>query len=215
MSVKHGWDVSFAGTYVEGGPPTEVADLLTVSWPHFLEKELNKRTTAIIKEMDHELLHDLHKVGFQTNDGIDGSGFPHLAWNYAGGYYLDVGTSRLIADKKIGVVSGTNISHFTETSAVFEDGREVECDIVVCATGFGDGRAPIQKLIGPDLASKLSPIWGLDEEGEMRSLWRGTGVENLWIMFGNLALCRFHSLHVALQIKALEEGLWDGKRYEA
>lgn len=47
----------------------------------------------------------------------------------------DVGTSSLIAEKKIDLVSKTKLSHFTEKSAVFDDGREVECDVVVCATG--------------------------------------------------------------------------------
>ena len=73
------------------------------------------------------------------------------------------------------------------------------CDVVICATGFGDARGPIQKLIGPELGEKLRPLWGLDDEGEMRSVWRGSGVDRLWVMMGNLALGRFHSKHIALR----------------
>jgi len=214
MSTKNGFEVVFKGTYEENGPPTEVADLITAATPNKFAKLIQQRTTQVIKNLDRQILEDLEKVGFRTNDGLDGTGFALLAWEKAGGYYLDVGTSRLIADKKIKLVSNTELSHFTETSAVFKNGQEVPCDVVVCATGYGDGREPIKRLIGPKLGPKLKPIWGLDEEGEMNSLYAGTGVQDLWIIMGNLALCRFYSRHIALQIKALEEGIWDGERYE-
>lgn len=51
-----------------------------------------------------------------------------------------MGTSRLITVKKNNLVSKTNLSHFPEKSEVFEDGRVVECDIVVCAKGIWDGK---------------------------------------------------------------------------
>jgi len=80
----------------------------------------------------------------------------------------------------------------------------------------------------------MKHIGGVDEEGEIQGPWRHTGVQGLWYMMGNLALCRFHSNHVALrmfffypfsftlekclfyfilEIKAMEEGVY-GTRYE-
>lgn len=88
MTTKAGWQVSFAGTYEEGGPPTHVADLMIQSMPRYAAKGIEVRATKIIKELDKELLKGLEDVGFQLTDGIDGSGFPQLAWNKAGGYYL-------------------------------------------------------------------------------------------------------------------------------
>ncbi len=38
-------------------------------------------------------------------------------------------------------------------------------------------------------------------------MWKPLKQENLWFHGGNLHLSRFHSLHVALQIKARMEGL--------
>lgn len=38
-------------------------------------------------------------------------------------------------------------------------------------------------------------------------MWRPSGHEHLWFMGGSLALCRIMSKFVALQIKAIEEGL--------
>jgi putative flavoprotein involved in K+ transport len=45
-------------------------------------------------------------------------------------------------------------------------------------------------------------------------MWKPTAVKNLWFHGGNLALSRFYSRHVALQLKARMEGLpvtvWGG-----
>jgi len=37
---------------VEGGPPTEVADLLSASYPNHLLKQLHRDATARIAELD-------------------------------------------------------------------------------------------------------------------------------------------------------------------
>ena len=57
----------------------------------------------------------------------------------------------------------------------------------------------VQKILGDDLAARVKPMWGLDEEGELRNVWRDTGVPNFWFMMGNLMWCRFHSKHLALR----------------
>jgi len=63
-----------------------------------------------------------------------------------------------------------------------------------------------------ELIKKLKPVWGVDEEGEINGAWGYTklGVPGLWYMLGNLGMCRFYSMRVALQIKAMEEGIWSG-----
>lgn len=38
-------------------------------------------------------------------------------------------------------------------------------------------------------------------------MWRRSGHEGLWFMGGNLGLSRYYSRMLALQIKALEEGI--------
>ena len=38
-------------------------------------------------------------------------------------------------------------------------------------------------------------------------LWKPTAQDGLWIQGGNLMQARFHSLHLALQLKARMEGL--------
>ncbi|KAF8345497.1 hypothetical protein F5887DRAFT_1158732 [Amanita rubescens] len=225
MTTKNGFDIFFkgwlvyqqtvfcykisaSGLYCEDGPPTDIADRLSASFPHFMNIELARRSTARVAELDRDLLDALHKRGFRTNQGIHGTGFLILVWTKASGYYLDVGASQLIADGKIKLKNDSQITEYTETGLLFEDGSRLPADVVVFATGYNNVKEHIQKLCGDEVANKCSPIWGFNEEGELNGTWRDLGVPGLWYMMGNAALCRFHSKHIALQIKAMEEGVF-------
>lgn len=82
--------------------------------------------------------------------------------------------------------------------------------VVLCMIRYGDTRDTWRKIINPSIADKLKPIWGLDEEGEIQSVWRDSGVEGLYCMMGNLALCRFYSKHLALREFLFFCLLWRG-----
>lgn len=211
MSTKEGMPRQF-GIYTEDGPPTDIADRLSASFPNKLLKLVNQRVTKDIAQVDAKLLYDLKKCGFRTTLGEDDSGFLLLAFSKAGGYYLDVGASQMIIDGKIKLKNDSAIERLTKTGIKFQDGSELPADVIVCATGFGDARDPIRKIVGDEIINQCKPLWGLDEEAELNGVWRDTGVKNLWSMMGNLALCRFHSKHLALQIKAIETGVF-GARY--
>ncbi|TFK70711.1 FAD/NAD(P)-binding domain-containing protein [Pluteus cervinus] len=214
MTVQNGWKVLFGGLYSETAPPTHIGDRLNASFPHYMSIGLGQRQVKAIAELDKDLLEGLHKVGFRTSTGVQGTGFALLAWSRAGGYYLDTGASQLIADGKIKLKNDSQISHFTETGIKFENGSELPADVVIFATGLGDSRDHIRSICGEDILNRCKPVWGLDAEGELNGCWRDLGLKGLWYMIGNLALARFHSKHVALQIKALEEGVF-GTRYSA
>ncbi|KAF7798202.1 hypothetical protein EIP86_009419 [Pleurotus ostreatoroseus] len=214
MSTKEGMPRMMWPLFWEGGPPTEEADRLSASLPTFFTKEISQRVAAMVHEADRELLEGLKKVGYRTNFGVDGSGFVFLALARAGGYYLDVGACQMIIDGKIKVKNDAQIERFTKTGLKFTNGSEIEADVVMFATGFADYRDGIRAIIDEDPAHPLTPIWGLNEEGELRTTWREVGLPNVWYMMGNLAWSRFFSKHVALQIKAKQEGLF-GTRYSA
>lgn len=140
---------------------------------------------------------------------------------------LDVGASQLIIDRKIKLKSDGPIKKFTPTGLLFEDGSTLDADVVIFATGsvflpflgdnsvtdvyrcsFGDTRRAYFDLIkNADLHDKIRPMWGFDDEGELNGVAReigdprkgGNAVAGLWCMMGNLALCRFHSKHLALR----------------
>ncbi|KZT62299.1 FAD/NAD(P)-binding domain-containing protein [Calocera cornea HHB12733] len=212
MSTAQGMPVMMRGLYWEGGPPTDLADRLTASVPNAVSKHVYKRLTAEIREKDRVLLEGLDGVGFMRNDGPDGSGFVSLALSRAGGYYLDVGASQLIIDGKIGLKNRCEIDRFTPTGVQFTDGTELPVDLVVFATGFGDMKPVMGSIFSPEVLATLKPVWGLDKEGEIRAVWGNSGHEGFWYMMGNLAWCRFYSKHVALQIKAIQMGVF-GERY--
>jgi len=212
MTVKEGMPRLLVSVYSENGPPIDIADKITASFPHKLVKLMHQRLVQDIAAADKETLDGLRKRGFKLGWGEDNSGFVLLAWSKGGGYYLDVGASQLIIDGKIKLKNDSPIERFTHNGLKFENGSELLADVVVFATGYGDARDPIRKICGDDIGDKCKRIWGLNDEKEINGVWRDLGIPNLWSMMGNLALCRFHSKHVALQIKAIEEKKF-GTRY--
>ncbi|KDR67892.1 hypothetical protein GALMADRAFT_231787 [Galerina marginata CBS 339.88] len=122
-------------------------------------------------------------------------------------YIVDL-ENKLIAEGKIKLKNDSPIESFTETGIKFANGSEL------LRTSLGDPVDHICRVWGDEVASRCKAIWGLNDECELNGVWRDLGVPGLWMMLGNLALCRFHSTHIALQTKAMEEGIFR-MRYEA
>lgn len=212
MSSENGIAVLFAGVYEEGGPPVEDADMIFSSLPFPLVGELHKQATKVLAELDADLLAGLEKVGFKVDFGDDGSGLFMKYVTRGGGYYIDVGASRLIIDGKIKVKQGVEIERFTTDGVVFTDGTSLDADVVVLATGYQNMRESARQLLGDKVADRCTPVWGLDHEGELRTIWRRSGHDRFWFMGGNLQQARTYSKFLALQIKADEENLLPAAR---
>ncbi|KAK0196665.1 dimethylaniline monooxygenase [Armillaria mellea] len=206
MSSTAGLGVLFRGLYEENGPPTEDADIIFSSTPNHMFKILHKYATEEIAELDRPTLDGLQKVGFKIDYGVGGSGFITKYYTRGGGYYIDVGASKLIIEKKIKLKQGHEISHFTESAIVFDDGTEIEADIVVLATGYKNMKTTAVKILGPE-AERMKDVWGLDSEGELNGIYRHSGHPGIYAMGGNLAHVRFWSKRLALRIKAQVENL--------
>ncbi len=80
-------------------------------------------------------------------------------------------------------------------------------DLVVTATGFANQQEVVRASLGDMVADRVGQVWGLDDGGELRNMWRPTPQPGLWFTAGSLAQCRIYSKFLALQIKAREEGL--------
>lgn len=39
-------------------------------------------------------------------------------------------------------------------------------------------------ICGPQVVAKLLPVWGLDQEGELNSVWKESGHEGIWLGLG-------------------------------
>ena len=124
-----------------------------------------------------------------------------------GGYYFNVGCSDLIISGKIGLLQFANIETFVAEGARLSDGRVVPADLLVLATGYKNQQETVRAFLGDAIAEKIGPVWGFDDGGELRNMWRRTAQPGLWFTAGSLAQCRIFSRYLALQIKALEEGL--------
>jgi len=90
---------------------------------------------------------------------------------------------------------------------VYTDGSEEAADTVVFATGYGNVREVIGRLFGDDVRERCTDVWGVDDQGELQSVWRHSGQDGLWVMGGNLFLVRQYARVLALQLKAAELGL--------
>ncbi|KAF8903686.1 hypothetical protein CPB84DRAFT_1814587 [Gymnopilus junonius] len=214
MSAKKGIPMLLGGLYSENGPPTELADRLNNSMPNLLMAGITYRMTNLIADADKETLDGLHKRGFRTNAGFKDCGLLFGVFTKAGGYYMDMGGSQYIIDGRIKLKNDSQIKGFIEGGLKFEDGSELSADVVVFCTGLGDPRDSLRKLFGDEVADKSTQIWGLTEEGELSGCYRDIGFPGLYNIQGNLALCRFFSKTLALQIKAIEEGVF-GNRYSS
>ena len=56
-------------------------------------------------------------------------------------------------------------------SLMFQDGLSLEADLVVFATGFKPLEATVCDIFGDDVASKSTPLWGLNEECEINGTY--------------------------------------------
>ncbi|KAL8920153.1 MAG: hypothetical protein Q9208_006399 [Pyrenodesmia sp. 3 TL-2023] len=200
-------DVEMKGVYSEDGPPVEDADMLNMSVPNPVGARLKVDANREINRRDATLLDGLTAAGFALDSGPDCSGLFMKYLHRGGGYYIDVGASQLVADKKIKIKQGQEIERVNAHSITFTDGSELEADEIVFATGYQNMRETARKIFGDELADRVKDVWGFDEEGETRTMWRRTGHPGFWFFGGNLALCRFFSRLLALQIKGLEVGL--------
>ncbi|KAK4690947.1 hypothetical protein P7C71_g5949, partial [Lecanoromycetidae sp. Uapishka_2] len=208
ISAKTGLFMLHEGLYDEGGPPTEDADVYGQSLPIPVQFALNVGGTNRIAAADKENLDGLTKAGFKIDFGDDGSGIYRKYVTRGGGYYIDVGASQLIIDGKIKLQqSPDGIKCFEPDALVLADGTKIEADIVVLATGYDNMVTSARKILGDKVADRCKEVWDLDEEGEINAMWRPSGHPHFWFMGGSLALCRIYSRFVALQIKAIEEGI--------
>lgn len=202
-------EIALAGLFSEDGPPVDDADMLVHSMPNSMLKAIQVEVVKRQRENDKDLLRGLERAGFRTDDGPDGSGLFFKYFQRGGGYYIDVGASRLIADGKIKVRQAREVSEILPRGMRLSDGTELEADEIVFATGYQGMRSQTRQIFGHDAAEKVAhDVWGLNAEGEWRTMWQRSGHPGLWYHGGNMALCRYYSRLLALQIKGLDEGLY-------
>jgi putative flavoprotein involved in K+ transport len=200
---------------VAAGVTTFKADTIFASLPFRILPTLQIPVYNAIRERDAEFYRRLEQAGFVLDYGEDDSGLFLKYLRRGSGYYIDVGASELVANGDVKLANG-QVVELTEDEVVLDDGTRLPADLVVYATGYGSMNQLASDIIGQDMADKAGKVWGLGSgttkdpgpwEGELRNMWKPTAQEGLWFHGGNLALSRYYSHYLALQLKARMEGI--------
>jgi cation diffusion facilitator CzcD-associated flavoprotein CzcO len=192
--------------YSEGIPFGD-CDLLATSFPYPVLQRAYQLSTAKSKMVDRKLIKGLEQKGFRIWYGEDETGFQMMYLRYGGGYYFNVGCSELIVSGAVKLMQFGDIERFVPEGPLLKDGSAVPAELLVLATGYENQQETVRLYLGDEIADRIGPVWGFDEGGELRNMWRRTAQEGLWFTAGSLAQCRIFSRYLAIQIKALEEGL--------
>jgi len=201
--------------YAQPGANIDLADLMFAANPFRPRTLAEKGFTDYLRQIDADFYQRLERSGFNLWHGEDETGFFMAYYRRAGGYYIDVGGSELIASGEIRVQRGA-VKEILADGLLMTDGAFVPAEVIVYATGYRPMSEWVGKLISPEVERKIGPCWGLGSgtecdpgpwEGELRNMWKPTAQEHLWFQGGNIMQGRFHSLHLALQLKARLEGV--------
>jgi putative flavoprotein involved in K+ transport len=201
---------------VERGITTDTADLIFASIPYRILPDIQRPAAEEAARRDADFYDRLRKAGFLVDFGDDGSGLFMKYLRRGSGYYIDVGASELIADGRVKLRSGVQVTGLGETGVLLDDGSELPADLVVYATGYGSMNGWAAKIISQEVADRVGKCWGLGSgttkdpgpwEGELRNMWKPTRQPGLWFHGGNLHQSRHYSQFLALQLKARQEGI--------
>lgn len=188
-------------------PCLEDGDLIATASTYPLIVKGYQLAVEKMEQLDKDLIAGLIARGFKYDLGEDKTGHQMKYRRRGGGYYLDVGCAGLIIKGDVGLLQFDQIERFEAEGARLKDGTLQKADLLVLATGYYTQRELVRRLLGDAIAERVGEIWGFGANGEMANMWKRTPQQGLWFMAGSLAQCRIYSKYLALQIKALEEGL--------
>ncbi|KAI0414711.1 flavin-binding monooxygenase [Xylaria grammica] len=192
------------------GVSTEEADVLGNSLPLKLIRTVSIDLTRLMCAHDKATVDGLQKAGMALRTGEDGYGLADYQLIHGGRFYIDRGASQMIVDGRIKIRKCEGgIGAFHPNGLILADGTAIDADVVVYATGYRAAEVTVERLMGPEVASKVGAVGALDDENERVGWWRPTGVPGFWYMTGSFLWSRQFSLPTALQIAAIERGLND------
>ncbi|WP_204333451.1 hypothetical protein, partial [Proteus mirabilis] len=79
--------------------------------------------------------------------------------------------SDLIVEGKIDLRQFSDIDTFTPDGAKLTNGKAINADLIVLATGYKGQEHLVRKLFGDDVATRIGPIWGYGEKQELRNMY--------------------------------------------
>jgi cation diffusion facilitator CzcD-associated flavoprotein CzcO len=182
-------------------------DLIATSMPLKLARRSHQMITEQSKKLDQKLLDGLDRIGFKLDYGEDNTGWQFKYLTRGGGYYFNVGCADLVASGEVRLAQFSDIESFVADGAKMKSGETLPADLIVLATGYRPQEELVRKLFGEAVTKRVGPIWGFGDGQELRNMYTRTPQAGLTFIAGSLAQCRINSRYLALQIKAIEEGL--------
>jgi hypothetical protein len=191
------------------GPPIEDCDLIASAATPPMILDAYKIAVRRMVELDHNMIQGLKGIGFKFDIGEDETGHQMKYRRRGGGYNLDAGSSELMIKGEIALLQNERIERYCADGALLKDGTIVPADLIVLGTGYYPQGELVRRALGEDMAERIGPVWGEDADGELANMFKRTPQEGVWFIAGSLTQARIYSKVMALQIKALEEGLVD------
>lgn len=150
------------------GITTEEADVIANSFPCAIVRALSVGRTRRMAHMDKPLLDGIERAGFAEKKGEDGVGMVDYQFIRGGYSYIDQGAMRMIVNGSITMYRcEQGIERFPEKGVELADGRDIDADIVVLATGYEHSIWMVEHLMGKEVREKVGGFGYLDEEQEM------------------------------------------------
>jgi thioredoxin reductase len=197
----------------EEGPPIEDCDLIAAAATPPMILEGYKLAVKRMVELDKDMIEGLKGIGFKFDIGDDNTGHQMKYRRRGGGYNLDAGSSELMIKGDIDLLQNEQIERYCPEGALLKDGSVVPADVVVLGTGYYPQSELVRRALGEKLVDEIGPVWGEDKDGELANMFKRTPHEGVWFIAGSLTQARVYSKYMALQIKAMEEGLIDTDPY--
>lgn len=191
------------------GLPVDDCDLIGAAATPPMIVEAYQLAVKRMVELDKDMIDGLKGIGFKFDIGEDGTGHQMKYRRRGGGYNLDAGSSDLMIKGEIGLLHNENIVRYCAEGALLQDGTVAPADLIVLGTGYYPQGELVRRALGDAMAERIGPIWGEDRDGELANMYKRTPQQGVWFIAGSLTQARVYSKYLALQIKAIEEGLVD------
>lgn len=225
IPVEYVCDQRSLGLYDVLGVPG--SDRMFLTLPAFVDGQLGRGLFGMMAAGEPDRYKKLAEAGFPVFDSTDPTAsLMHNLLEKAGGHYVDVGGSDLIADGRAGVRGNVEPVAYTAKGLRLSDGSTLETDAIIWCTGFADKdvRYVAASILGGDdaatgatephiltpsaISDRLDASWGLDVEGEIRGAWkRHSQLPTYWVMGGYTQQHRAFSRTLAQQLKASLQGV--------
>lgn len=187
--------------YSDDLDPADV-DFVQAATPYPLLKSTYQWLTKKTCDLDRDLIDGLEAAGFRTDFEPDNTGFHMKYLRQGGGYYINSGCSELIIDGSIGIRQAADLERVEADGLRMTDGSLLPADTLVLASGYENQQEGVRLLFGDEVADRVGPIWGFDENHMMRNMWVRTAQDGFWVMGGSLMEARLYSTYLAVQIHA-------------